>query len=1053
MNLAKKPFAAPSPWCCICHDPSDAGWAACIAEQLSAYAIPPRLVGRVNPRGEIVPARIHPVSAITVPRSGEINPEDAAALERSRYLVIVCSRDAATSDTISEQIRRYKAAGKSDRLLAAVIEGAPNGTQHGQPTDECFPLALRHEIDADGDIVDMPAEPLAADFRIHGRDPAWYDIKSLEMELRKAGVDNQTAREHCEDARARLPLMKLKLIAGIIGVNLGELTERDKLYQAETAARRARQARNRALILGALGLAAAGATAYAWDSQRKRRQAENLVGQTHATATQLATVGATVAAQASEAEAGQFYASALQHLEGLDGGERNRPKAISLLRQAADMSHRPAQLRLGQMLIESEPGSEDLLDGIELIRAAAKKGHEPAIDYLAGLYEEGKALSQSKPDAVRLAQQAADLGYAPAMARLGYMLERGWGGAGRIKEGFSWYEKAADLNDGDGHFALYNVYGSGRKIFGVARDVAKSEEHLKRAADAGCPRAIVVLANQMLAALPRGESPEAAIRMLTRGAESGDPACARALGQLFLTGKSGVPVNPAQAERWLTRAAESGDILAAKSLSRFYESGKQPERQEDVRKWMRFAADRGDAEACYLHAKQLMLSEPGKFGYESKAATPYLLKAAKGDHTQAQYEYGDLVLRNVISGSHEEAVTWIDKAASKSHREAMWRAGDCRLNGKGIAKDVDTGKELLRRAATLGAAGAKRMLEEFEQKEALSDAAKIDLAGARAILAKSKPSTEELRNALAALEPKNEADPEDLLAAAEQLARSEMSGMTKNYSMALQDRMLKSLQLLPGRLLVRMTRVKVANDSYYNYKEGNADYLLLRLAVATDGDPTAKAELARMEQGRIEKQVRQFSDSMAGMCITGSYIAAAAKRAMDIEPERMPSMLFRRRYGRPVEPSDAELKRAETLLKAAESTKNKADYTAAMKAYFMAVRLDSDKPSPAIAAGLWCANATGSKEATFLWQLLAANASQPAATDDIMATVAYGYAAGEGAPVDRIEALKWLMLAKRTGGSPPAAARAYAKLGPITKQESEVAAVRVACHLAFMGQR
>ncbi|WP_376741934.1 hypothetical protein [Sphingomicrobium flavum] len=65
----------------------------------------------------------------------------------------------------------------------------------GREAEECFPPALRFKIDDDGNITDIPAEPIAADFRPQG------------------------------DGRK---LAKLKLIAGMLGVPLDGLVQRDQ---------------------------------------------------------------------------------------------------------------------------------------------------------------------------------------------------------------------------------------------------------------------------------------------------------------------------------------------------------------------------------------------------------------------------------------------------------------------------------------------------------------------------------------------------------------------------------------------------------------------------------------------------------------------------------------------------------------------------------------------------------------------------------------------------------------------------------------------------------
>jgi hypothetical protein len=66
-----------------------------------------------------------------------------------------------------------------------------------------------------------------------------------------------------EEYRHRSHLMLLKILAGILGVPLGRLTQRDKAYQLAKAQRRARLARRIAAGFGVLALLAIGAAGVA----------------------------------------------------------------------------------------------------------------------------------------------------------------------------------------------------------------------------------------------------------------------------------------------------------------------------------------------------------------------------------------------------------------------------------------------------------------------------------------------------------------------------------------------------------------------------------------------------------------------------------------------------------------------------------------------------------------------------------------------------------------------------------------------------------------------
>jgi len=175
--------------------------------------------------------------------SGSLGEAITTALERSTALIVVCSPASAASTWVNEEVRTFKAMHGPSRVFAVIAAGEP-----GHADNECFPPALRFTLDKDGKVTDKPAEPIAADLRPEG------------------------------DGRR---LGKLKIIAGLLGVGLDELVQRD-------AARR--QRRLRYLVAASLagmtvtsGLAIAAVLArdeardQRNEAQRQRMEADGLV--------------------------------------------------------------------------------------------------------------------------------------------------------------------------------------------------------------------------------------------------------------------------------------------------------------------------------------------------------------------------------------------------------------------------------------------------------------------------------------------------------------------------------------------------------------------------------------------------------------------------------------------------------------------------------------------------------------------------------------------------------------------------------------------------------
>ncbi|MDB5481662.1 MAG: hypothetical protein JWO83_2715 [Caulobacteraceae bacterium] len=144
-----------------------------------------------------VPRRLAPIfrDRDELPASSDLGGELTAALRDARFLVVVCSPAAARSRWVGEEVLTFKRLHGEDSVLALVVGGRPGASAiSGQEALECFPRALRFRFGPDGQISEEPAHPIAADMR---RD---------------------------KDGRQ---LAKLKLIAGLTGLRLDDLVQRE----------------------------------------------------------------------------------------------------------------------------------------------------------------------------------------------------------------------------------------------------------------------------------------------------------------------------------------------------------------------------------------------------------------------------------------------------------------------------------------------------------------------------------------------------------------------------------------------------------------------------------------------------------------------------------------------------------------------------------------------------------------------------------------------------------------------------------------------------------
>lgn len=205
----------------------DKAWGEWLHRALETYRIGKDLVGRATPAGP-VPRTLRPIFRDREDFSA--GPSLAAAtvyaLENSQFLIVVCSPNAAKSEYVNEEVRRFKALGRGASIIPVIVDGEP-----GKPDSECFPPALCFKVGADGALTGEREEPIAADARASG------------------------------DGRG---LARIKVVAGLLGLGLDEIVRR---------AARERRRRNRfwAALAGlffALAVVATASAVYAWQQLR-----------------------------------------------------------------------------------------------------------------------------------------------------------------------------------------------------------------------------------------------------------------------------------------------------------------------------------------------------------------------------------------------------------------------------------------------------------------------------------------------------------------------------------------------------------------------------------------------------------------------------------------------------------------------------------------------------------------------------------------------------------------------------------------------------------------
>lgn len=161
-------------------------WARWLQHSLERYRVPKRLVGEQGEFGRI-PSRLRPIfrDREDLSSSPDLSARIKDELAQSDTLIVICSPAAAASRWVNEEVRYFIQLGRGKRVLCLIVDGDP---QVLDTSDSCFPVAVLESPDG------SRREPLAADVR------RFADGKRLAL---------------------------LKIIAGILGVRLDKLRQRD----------------------------------------------------------------------------------------------------------------------------------------------------------------------------------------------------------------------------------------------------------------------------------------------------------------------------------------------------------------------------------------------------------------------------------------------------------------------------------------------------------------------------------------------------------------------------------------------------------------------------------------------------------------------------------------------------------------------------------------------------------------------------------------------------------------------------------------------------------
>jgi tetratricopeptide (TPR) repeat protein len=215
--------------------------AARLHRALERYAIPRALRGRKSKFGLIgKTAGKFFVDRAELSATPHLKADIEAALEKSNFLIVLCSPEAAQSTWVPLEINFFRRLGRGDRILPVLVAGEPVVYDPATAPNGAFPQELLEDRDTATDL------PLAPDLR-----PA----ETLDSD-RGEGFDTAL----------------LRILARLLGIDFPELTQRHLVAEREN-----RRLRNR--VIAALSILLVVSIAGGWTAWMQKQAADRRLAQ------------------------------------------------------------------------------------------------------------------------------------------------------------------------------------------------------------------------------------------------------------------------------------------------------------------------------------------------------------------------------------------------------------------------------------------------------------------------------------------------------------------------------------------------------------------------------------------------------------------------------------------------------------------------------------------------------------------------------------------------------------------------------------------------------
>lgn len=190
----------------ISYKREDKKWAKWLQHKLEYYKLPVTLK-KQNPT---LPNKIRPIFRDSTDlEPGFLTEKIKDALNASKFLIVICSPNAAKSTWVNKEVEIFIESGRTDKIIPFIIDGTPNAME---PEKECFPPYLRK--------TSTGTDILGADIHEMGRDAASIKVISSMFNIR---FDELWQRYKRDKKKQQLYIIAAAILAFLAAISIGFL--------------------------------------------------------------------------------------------------------------------------------------------------------------------------------------------------------------------------------------------------------------------------------------------------------------------------------------------------------------------------------------------------------------------------------------------------------------------------------------------------------------------------------------------------------------------------------------------------------------------------------------------------------------------------------------------------------------------------------------------------------------------------------------------------------------------------------------------------------------